>query len=79
MSAVQPAAYLSEPAFARAPQELAPFLGISCETPRWLPRLLRAFPSAGLDRHTNVMHTALSRQAFSRLRTSIQCANVLMC
>jgi hypothetical protein len=44
------AAYLPESSVGPIPQELAPFLKVPWEPKGWLPRLLRAFPSAGLDK-----------------------------
>src|SRR5258707_14985091 len=46
-----------------APQELAPFPS-SHEKTGWLPRLLRAFPSAGLDKPLNLRQMQPARQAF---------------
>ena len=45
-------------------------------SPRWLPRLLRAFPSAGLDEPANVMHGA--GPASSNFRLAHICHNALM-
>jgi hypothetical protein len=53
-------------ALALYPQELAPFQksqDFAWGFFGWLPRLLRAFPSAGLDKRVNSSYPAESRQA----------------
>jgi hypothetical protein len=61
-----------------SPQELAPFRTAPLENDRWLPRLLRAFPSAGLDKPLNFRQTRRARQAFYPRSSCIIFTNVLM-